>query len=221
MYDLGPGSGIGAGVTLANNHGEVVGGAQTSIPNPDRLNPNPQWGPTEFTGHAIRWRNGTPTDLGLLPGGNNSGAVAINASRTIVGLADNGVIDPLAGFPEAFGVLWSDGGIQNLGTLGGNQSFAVAINNRGQVTGIAENDVPDPSSWLGATEAHAFLWQHGHMRDLGTLGGPDSWGFYVNEKGQVAGFSLTSDFSARPFLWNEGEMIDLVVWEEQLDLLIR
>lgn len=47
------------------------------------------------------------------------------------------------------------------------------------------------------------------MRDLGTLGGPDSWGYYLNDKGQVAGFSLTSDLSARPFLWNQGEMIDL------------
>jgi uncharacterized membrane protein len=133
LYDLGPGSGIGAGITSANNHGDVVGGAFTTIPNPDVLNPNPLWGPTEFTQHAIRWRNGKPTDLGLLPGGNNSGAVAVNESGTIVGLADNGVMDPLTGYSEAFGVLWSNGRIRNLGALGGNESFAVAINNRGQV----------------------------------------------------------------------------------------
>jgi probable HAF family extracellular repeat protein len=209
LYDLGPGSGIGAGITSANNHGAVVGSALTSIPNPDLANPNPQWGPTEFTQHATSWRNGNPTDLGLLPGGNNSGAVAVNESGAIVGLADNGVIDPLTGYPEAFGVLWSGGHIRNLGALGGNESFAVAINNRGQVTGVAENDVPDPFSFLGATEAHAFLWERGAMRDLGTLGGPDSWGFYLNEKGQVAGFSFTSDLSLHPFLWNQGEMIDL------------
>ena len=71
----------------------------------------------------------------------------------------------------------------------------------------AENDVPDPFSLLGGTEAHAFLWERGVMRDLGTLGGPDSWGFYVNEKGQVAGFSFTSDLSVRPFLWNKGENV--------------
>ena len=187
----------------------MVGGVLTSTPNPDLANPNPLWGPTEFTQHAFRWRNGNLRDLGTLPGGNNSGAVVVNGSGTIAGLSDNGVIDPLTGFPEAFGTLWSHGRIYNLGALGGNQSFAVAINNRGQVTGVAENDVPDPYSWLGATEAHAFLWQRGIMRDLGTLGGPDSWGFYVNERGQVAGFSLTSDLSVRPFLWNEGEMIDL------------
>ncbi len=209
LFDLGPGSGIGAGITLANDQGDVVGGALTSTPNPDLLNPNPLWGPTEFTQHAFRWRNGKLRDLGTLPGGYNSGAVAVNESGTIVGLSENGVIDPVTGYPEAFAVLWSHGRIHNLGALGGNQSFAVAINNRGQVTGLAENDVPDPFSLLGGTEAHAFLWQGGVMRDLGTLGGPDSWGFYVNEKGQVAGYSLTSDLSFRPFLWNKGKMFDL------------
>ena len=186
-----------------------MGSTPTSTPNPDLLNPNPLWGPTEFTQHAFRWRNGHLTDLGTLSGGNNSGAVAVNEAGTIVGLADNGVLDPLTGYPEAFAVLWSLGRIHNLGALGGNQSFAVAINNRGQVTGVAENDVPDAFSLLGATEAHAFLWQRGVMRDLGTLGGPDSWGFYVNEKGQVAGISFASDLSIRPFLWSKGTMSDL------------
>ena len=175
LYDLGPGSGIGAGIALANNKGDLAGVALTSIPNPDLSNPNPFYGPTEFTQHAFRWRNGNLQDLGTLPSGNNSAAVVVNESGTIAGLSENGVIDPLTGYPESFGVLWSDGRIRNLGALGGNQSFAIGINNRGQVTGIAENDVPDPFSFLGATESHAFLWERGVMRDLGTLGGPDRW----------------------------------------------
>ena len=196
LYDLGPGSGIGSGITVANDQGDVVGGALTSTPNPYPLNPNPLFGPAEFTQRAFQWRNGNLRGLGALPGGYNSAAGAVNESGTIVGLSENGVVDPLTGYPEAFAVLWSHGRIHNLGALGGNQSFAVAINNRGQVTGLAENDVPDPFSLLGGTEAHAFLWQSGVMRDLGTLGGPDSWGFYLNEKGQVAGLSFTSDLSA-------------------------
>ena len=209
MFDLGPGSGIGAGIAVANNQGELAEGALTSIPNPYVLNPNPLFGPAEFTQHGFLWRNGKLKDLGTLPGGFNSAAGVVNESGTIVGLSENGVIDPLTGFPEAFGVVWRHGSIHDLGALGGNQSFAVAINNHDQVTGIAENGVPDPFSLLGGTEAHAFLWEGGVMRDLGTLGGPDSWGFYVNERGQVAGFSYTSDLSARPFLWNKGKMLDL------------
>ena len=34
LYDLGPGSGIGAGITVANDQGDVVGGALTSTPKP-------------------------------------------------------------------------------------------------------------------------------------------------------------------------------------------
>ena len=49
LYDLGPGSGIGSGITLANDQGDVVGGALTSTPNPYPLNPNPLLGPSEFT----------------------------------------------------------------------------------------------------------------------------------------------------------------------------
>jgi len=109
LYDLGPGTGIGGGVTLANDRGDVVGGALTSTPNPYVLNPNPLFGPAEFTQHAFRWRNGNLRDLGTLPGGYNSAAAAVNESGMIVGLSENGVIDPMTGYPEAFGALWSDG----------------------------------------------------------------------------------------------------------------
>ncbi len=215
MYDLGtlggPSSGVGGEIVPLNEHGVVVGGSQTSAANPDAGDPHPLFGPNDYEQRAFVWRRRSLHDLGTLPNGHNSIAVAINNAGAIVGLSDNGATDPQLGFPEAFGVLWSHGRIHNLGALGGNQSFAVAINDREQVTGVAENDVPDPFSIYGpgGTEAHAFLWEYGVMSDLGTLGGPDSWGFFVNERGQVAGFSLTPNLSIHPFLWNKGSMIDL------------
>ena len=49
-----------------------------------------------------------------------------------------------------------------LGTLGGQSSLASAINEHRQIVGSSET---------AAGETHAFLWENGHMTDLGTLGG--------------------------------------------------
>jgi probable HAF family extracellular repeat protein len=114
-------------------------------------------------------------------------------------------------------VLWKDGHIINLGKLGGNQSQAFALNNRDQVVGVAANAVADPFSMLSwGTQARAFLWQDGVARDLGTLGGPDSFAWFIDDRGQVAGVSYTSAIpnptTGQPpthlFLWN-GTMRDL------------
>src|SRR5437588_514051 len=53
--------------------------------------------------------------------------------------------------------------VTDLGTLGGSTSRAGAINQSGQVIGDAM--LP------GDAVTHAFLWENGVMRDLGTLGG--------------------------------------------------
>ena len=70
----------------------------------------------------------------------------------------------------------------------------------------------------GTTETHAFVWQNGVMRDLHTLGGPDSNAFAINERGEVAGWSYIN-FEANastgvptmdPFYWSPWDgMIDL------------
>ena len=67
------------------------------------------------------------------------------------------------------------------------------------------------------TETHAFIWQNSYMEDLGTLGGPDSWAAALNENGQVAGWAFTNSTpnpvtnipTQDPFLWHNGQMIDL------------
>ena len=77
-------------------------------------------------------RGGSLTDLGTLPGGANSQGTAINSQGAVVGGSENGLIDPLTGFPESVATLWKHGEIEDLGTLGGGFSIPNAINDRGQ-----------------------------------------------------------------------------------------
>lgn len=211
---------------ILNHHGMAAGWADTSTPDPD---PTFCFDFDCFVSHAFQWQNGTLTDLGTLAPGWSSAATWINDTGQIVGLSENGLIDPLIGFPEFRAVLWRNGGITDLGTLeGGYESVANAVNNLGQVVGFATNTIPDPFSFFpfpGATQARAFLWQKGAIQDLGTLGGPDANAVSINERGQIAGQSYTNSTpnsvldacggfgvnvpTEDPFIWKNGEMTDL------------
>jgi probable HAF family extracellular repeat protein len=223
-----------------NNRGTATGWADTSIPDPNCLFFDC------VVNRAFVRKNGVTTDLGTLPGGQSSLAYWINDRGLIVGQSQNGSIDPLTGAPEVRGVLWRKGQIIDLGTLGGNASNTIAINNHGQVVGAATNATLDPfantpqaaclmlstnnpcsgSTFVfnsifspTTTETRAFIWQDGFMRDLGTLGGPDSAPEANNDRGEVTGWSYTS-FAANPstgtptvdpFFWSpeDGKMTDL------------
>jgi len=206
---------------LLNNRGTVVGVADTTAPDPFAPNCMVDC----YLTHAFRWEDGVMTDLGALPGNNISYAFWTSNNGLTTGDSENGAIDPLTGFPETEAVLWRNGQIIDLGTLGGNASSASSVNSHGQVVGAALNTIPDSFSaainppiffFPVATQAHAFLWD-GMMHDLGTLGGPDSGAFYVNERGQVAGYSYTNSTpnpttgvpTLDPFLWEDGKMKDL------------
>jgi probable HAF family extracellular repeat protein len=214
----GPGSIVYEAATRSlNNQGTFTGAADT--PN---LDPNSPQNPCSaypdltidpYIQHVFRWEFGEKTDLGTLPGGTSSCTQWISDRGWIVGGATNGKIDLLAGLPEANATLWRNGEILNLGTFGGSESYAWSVNNLGQVVGFASNTTPDQSTSnvfaFGATQTHAFLWQSGRMQDLGTLGGPDSDAFVINESGQITGMSITSSGAVDPFLWENGKMIDL------------
>jgi len=210
----GPDSFVPAWQQIVNGRGTLVGQADT--PTPDPYSPN-CFNNDCYVSHAFQWQRGVLTDLGTLPGGYSSTAGWITAGGLIIGGAQNGLVDPLTGGPEARAVLWENGSIIDLGTLGGNESASIGANDRGQVIGVASNAIPDPFSFFGATQARAFLWADGKMRDLGTLGGPDAFGQYVNDRGQVTGFSYTSYTpnpssgvpTVDPFLWENGKMLDL------------
>jgi probable HAF family extracellular repeat protein len=206
---------------MINSRGAVTGVADLNVPDP--------YAPFCLTdcnvAHAFLWKNGEMTDLGALPGINDSFPNWINDRGELAGASYNGV-DPASGAPLLEAVLWKEGSVIDLGDLqGGNQSIANGLNDRGDVVGAAVNATPDPFPNLwGAflffnnlTEPHAVLWRDGAITDLGTLGGPDSLAIFVNNSGEIAGQSLTDSVvnpstgqpTQHPFLWQKGKMIDL------------
>lgn len=202
---------------LLNGMGGAVGGADTPILEPSGTCFNYDC----YLSHAFRWHNGVATELDGLPGLNSSFPLWVSDSGLVAGVTENG-IDPLTGQTALEAIVWKpDGSSTALGTLGGNSSIAIAVNDAGVVAGGALNTIPDPYAWFfllnGATQIHATSWQNGKVLDLGTLGGPDSVAIFINNHGQVAGWSLTNETVAffglpvvHPFLWDHGKMTDLV-----------
>jgi probable HAF family extracellular repeat protein len=200
---------------ILNEAGIAAGGADTSTADPNYPNFSPFIAPNPldpFIQHALQLQNGVVSDLGALPGTNNSYANWVNENGVVAGNSENGSIDPLQGFPEIRAVVWKSAHIVDLGTFGGYESSAAAINRQGWVTGTATNSVSDTGCGLG-TQCRAFLWDEKNgMRDIGTLGtGPDAFAVFVNDIGQVAGLSLidTTDPFSHAFLWEKGTMQDI------------
>ena len=203
---------------VLNNQGTLVGGADTAIENQNNCFNPFNYAIDCYLQHAFVWQNGILTDLGTLLTGSNSFAYFISDNGLIIGGSDISTYDPNSGQPEFHAALWSNGTINDLGTLGGTSSLSTGVNDAGQVTGYAQNAIPDPFSIAGlGTQTRAFLWQNGVMEDLNTLGGPDAFAQYVNNNGQIAGVSYTS-FTPdpntglpplHPFLWQNGTMKDL------------
>jgi probable HAF family extracellular repeat protein len=201
--------------------GDLLGTADTTIPDADYPNFNPFMVgiPDPHLVHAFEWRQGHLRDLGALPGNNSSAVFEVNGNGIGAGMSETATTDPYTGWPSDNAVMFKNGQVTNLGTLpGGYESQANDINDLGQVSGFASNGTPDPYSLFGwGTQARSFIWQDGVMRDIGTLGGPDAVSTTLNARGQITGQSYTTSTAnpttsiptLDPFLWQNGHMRDL------------
>jgi len=211
MTDLGtlggPNSNGDFGVPFGpNERGEVVGGAETSTPDP--LGEDLCFFGNNLTCLPFVWKDGVMSPLPTL-GGNNGAAGDINNRGQVVGSAENTTRDPTCpalGPPldiidqiEERPVIWEKGEIQELPTFPGDpDGGASAINDHGQIVGASGNCSKGPEFAL-----HALLWQNDALTDLGNLGGTlFSSAGNINNRGQVIGASdLPGDTTAHAFLW--------------------
>jgi len=113
------------------------------------------------------------TDLGALPGGTGqSTATAINNNGQVVGYST------VSTTGENHPFIYTDGKLQDINPSGGD-SQAWGVNDTGEVVGKAGD---------------AFLYGNGPLHSIGRLpGGNTSFAYAINNEGQIAGDSLTSN----------------------------
>lgn len=160
------------------------------------------------------WKGKTITDVGALTneGGHTSPADGVNSRGQVIGAAFTSMPDPFSMLVnyQVHAYLSQNGVIQDLGTLGGPDSEPLLINDKGQVVGDSYlNSNPTNTCYLPLMTG-AFIWEQGHMTDLGNLGGTCTNAIAQNNRGQVTGSSnLADDQASHPYLWEDGSMKDL------------
>jgi probable HAF family extracellular repeat protein len=131
----------------------------------------------------------------------------------VYGINNAGHVVGIAQPPNGFGqhaFLDRDGVVTDLGTLGGFSSQANDINDAGQIAGNSETATPPGTDAFHTGPTHAFLYQRGTMKDLGTLGGTVSRGLAINNGGIVVGESyLPGNVAQVAFVYAHGKMTDL------------
>jgi probable HAF family extracellular repeat protein len=189
-----------------NDLGQVVGDSETATPDPNGEDIC-TFG-DHLTCRPFLWQSFHMRALPTL-GGNNGQASAINNRGQIVGMAEDGTLDPTCPHNKInnrteLPVLWERGEVHALPTVDGDPGgFAYWINDQGQAVGY---------SGPCGTALHAIEWKHhtGYppfdytaypLNDYGA--GSTAWG--INNRGEVVGAVVkgTARFGA---LWRNGAL---------------
>jgi len=178
--------GPGAFAWDINNAGQVVGTSYTN-----------QVAPIGPFQHAFLWQNNVITDLGVLPGDEESGAAAINNSGQIVGSSMR--TDPETYEVTSHAFLYS-GGMMTALPVPSSEAYAGDINDWGHVVGAMR-------AGGGFSNFHAYIFADGVARNLNSLV-PAGSGLHlvtasgINNAGQIVGLAFDSRGGHHAFLLN-------------------
>lgn len=215
MMPLPPlGDGDNSYAASANSQRQVVGWAETGVPDPKCLDPDD----SGFL--PVVWDLNKNETTPLPPFGTDTAgaATAISDRGHVVGIS--GICDQSVGRHSAIhAVMWHDGTVTDLKNVGGDTwNTPTAITRRGDiVVGFGNSPGADPDN----LKFRAWLWTERddivcprvpgtNICDLGTLDEgwtAQAWG--VNERGQVVGFSCPPVGDCKAFIWENGKMKDL------------
>ena len=197
-----------SGVSALNNAGVAVGfyTDATGVQNPALFNGSRTQLGTNGAAYGI---NDSGTVVGVTYSGNSPGVTQWSGNtQTALGITgygmainDGGKIVggfQTAGQTHAFS--YSNGSVQDLGTLGGTWSTAYAVNNSGQIAG---------TSTLANGHFTGFVSNGNSLVSLGTLGGANSYAQAISQNGFVAGSSQNAAGYLNAFLWTSAGMQNL------------
>jgi probable HAF family extracellular repeat protein len=158
----------------------------------------------------------TVSDLGTFPGGNSSAGYGINNPGWVTGCSNL-----VANGPQRAFLWYGFGPLIDLGTLGGPGSCAGGPNAFGEaaVTSVTSKTDPNGEDFCPGIgpglQCLAAVWKNGRLAALPILpGGNNAKAFWLNNRGQVAGFSENgaSDPTCTPGTPSQVLRFEAVIW---------
>ena len=134
--------------------------------------------------HAFLWQNGVMTDLGMLPGNEDSGATAINSLGQIVGWSSRTDPDTYQTTSRSF---LYEGGVMTELPVPSSESYATDINDSGHVVGTMR-------AAGGFSNYHAYVYDDGVATNLNSssrrLRADLAYATGINNAGQIVATGL-------------------------------